>query len=152
MRAILVFLAALAAPGSAWADFTGLVIDVHDGNTLTVLVNQTQLRVQLQNIDAPEIGQAFGNASKRSLYVICMEKEARVTERRKDRYGHTIGRVRCATVDASNEQVRKGMAWVLAPKGSPLYGLQVTARLERRGLWADTKPVAPWDWRQNKPR
>jgi endonuclease YncB( thermonuclease family) len=152
MRAILVLLAALAAPVSAWADLTGLVIDVHDGDTLTVLVNRTQLQVHLQNIDAPEIGQAFGKASKRSLYVLCMEKEAHVTERRKDRNGRTVGRVRCATVDASSEQVRKGMAWVYAPKGSPLYGLQHTAKLERRGLWADTKPVAPWEWRQNRPR
>jgi endonuclease YncB( thermonuclease family) len=53
-------------------------------------------------------------------------------------------------VDANSEQVRRGMAWVFnryARSGSPLYKLQYEAQGIRRGLWADAKPMAPWDWR-----
>jgi endonuclease YncB( thermonuclease family) len=41
------------------ADFTGRVVKVADGDTLTVLVNKTQVRVRLDGIDAPESKQAF---------------------------------------------------------------------------------------------
>jgi endonuclease YncB( thermonuclease family) len=50
----------LAVSSSAFADFTGRVAKVSDGDTLTVLVNKTQVRVRLDAIDAPERGQTFG--------------------------------------------------------------------------------------------
>ena len=75
---------------------------------------------------------------------------AEVTELGRDRYGRTIGRVSCAHVDANSEQVRRGMAWVYdryAKQDSPLYALQWEAQGIRRGLWADLRAVAPWEWR-----
>jgi endonuclease YncB( thermonuclease family) len=54
MRAVLV-LALLAASSAALADFTGRVVKVSDGDTLTVLVNKRQIRVRLEAIDAPEL-------------------------------------------------------------------------------------------------
>jgi endonuclease YncB( thermonuclease family) len=153
MRQLLVCLAATLGllPGTAFADFIGRVINVHDGDTLTVLVDHQQIRVRLDSIDAPELGQPFGRASKQSLSKLCMARQARVEERGKDRYGRTIGRVFCGTVDANTEQVRKGMAWVFVKytrKGSPLYQLQTEARLQRIGLWADQqRPISPWEWR-----
>jgi endonuclease YncB( thermonuclease family) len=143
----------LLASSTALADFTGHVVKVSDGDTLTVLVNKTQFRVRLDAIDAPESGQAFGKRSRQSLAQLCAAKDARVDDRGKDRYGRTIGRVTCAGLDANSEQVRRGMAWVFvryAPKGSPLYGLESEARLAKRGLWADPRPVAPWEWRARK--
>lgn len=133
------------------ADFTGRVVKIADGDTLTVLVNKTQIRVRLDAIDAPESGQAFGKRARQSLAELCAAKDARVADRGKDRYGRTIGRVTCAGVDANSEQVRRGMAWVFvryAPKDSPLYGLEAQARSAKRGLWAHPGAVAPWEWRR----
>jgi endonuclease YncB( thermonuclease family) len=31
-----------------------------------------------------------------------------------------------------------------------LYELEAYARLRQLGLWADPKPVAPWEWREQK--
>jgi hypothetical protein len=76
------------------------VVKVADGDTLTVLVNKTQIRVRLDAIDAPERGQAFGKQSGQSLADMCAAKRATVIEYGKDRYGRTIGRVTCAGVDA----------------------------------------------------
>jgi len=46
----------------------GKVIHVADGDTLTVLDNaQTQHKIRLAGIDAPESKQAFGQVSKQSL-------------------------------------------------------------------------------------
>jgi len=42
------------------------------------------------------------------------------------------------------------MAWV-SPRqtgpGSALYELEAYARLRKVGLWADEKPIPPWEWR-----
>jgi endonuclease YncB( thermonuclease family) len=85
-----------------------------------------------------------------SLADLCDGKDARIDEQGKDRYGRTLGRVYCAGIDVNAEQVRRGMAWVYvryAPKDSPLYAVQAEANAARRGLWADPRPVAPWEWR-----
>lgn len=156
MRALLVFVL-LAAPAAALADFGGRVVHVQDGDTLTVLAYRNrQVRVRLDAIDAPELGQAFGKRSKQSLTELCAAKPAIVIERGKDRYGRTIGSVFCgkdAEVHANTEQVRRGMAWVFvkyAPTTSHLYRLEADAKVQRAGLWADSRPVPPWDWRAAK--
>jgi hypothetical protein len=33
------------------------------------------------------------------------------------------------------------------PLGSPIYELEVSARLRGVGLWRDADPVPPWEWR-----
>ena len=58
---------ALAVSFSAWADFTGKVVGVADGDSITVLRDREQVKVRLVEIDAPEKGQAFGNRSKQAL-------------------------------------------------------------------------------------
>src|SRR5688572_26112349 len=91
MRAVLLLVALALAPGSALADFTGRVVKVIDGDTLTVLVKKRQIRVRLDGIDAPERGQAFSVRSRQSLAKLCAAKTANVEDRGKDRYGRTIG-------------------------------------------------------------
>jgi len=138
------------APGAARADFVGRVVKVSDGDTLTVLVERKEIKVRLDSIDAPELRQPYGRRAQQSLAELCAARTARVVERGHDRYGRTVGRIACDGVDANAEQVRRGMAWVFeryAPRNSPLYGLQGDARLNRRGLWSEPQPTAPWDWR-----
>jgi len=144
------FLLALVAC-TAGADVPGRVVSVHDGDTLTVLVERRQLKVRLADIDAPELGQPFGANSKRSLSELCFGKPATLDVRGQDRYKRTIARVTCAGTDANAEQVRRGMAWTYtryAPADSPLHAVQLAARSASRGLWAEAAPVAPWEWRR----
>jgi endonuclease YncB( thermonuclease family) len=42
-------------------DFSGQVVGVHDGNTITVLRDRTLVKVRLFGIDHPETGQDFGS-------------------------------------------------------------------------------------------
>ncbi len=142
-------LALLASP--AWADFTGKVVAVADGDTITVLRDHQQVKVRLTEIDAPEKKQAFGSRSKQSLSEMCFGKIATLADKGKDRYGRTLARVTCDGIDVNVEQVRRGWAWVFiryAPKDSPLYRIEAEARADSRGLWADPEPVPPWDWRK----
>jgi endonuclease YncB( thermonuclease family) len=155
MRIVALAVAATLVPTAALADFSGRVVHIQDGDTLTVLVEKTQVRVRLDAIDAPEAKQAFGTRSRQSLAELCAGKSANVADLGKDRYRRTIGRVTCAGVDANSEQVRRGMAWVFvkyAPAGSSLYALEAEANAAKRGLWSDPHAVAPWEWRQQARR
>jgi endonuclease YncB( thermonuclease family) len=150
MRALLLIVV-LALPRFAAAELVGRVVSVADGDTLTVLVESKQVKVRLDSIDAPERSQPYGRRSHESLSQLCSKRAARILEKGVDRYGRTVGVVVCDGVEANSEQVRRGMAWVFdryAARNSPLYSLQGDARATRRGLWADPRPVAPWDWRR----
>ena len=133
-------------------EFTGRVVHVQDGDTLTVLVSKTQVKVRLSEIDAPESKQPFGARSKQSLSELAFGKVVRVVAIGIDRYGRTLGRVYVATLDVNSEQIRRGMAWVYDQyvKDVSLYAYQKTAKSERRGLWIENSPTPPWEWRRAK--
>jgi endonuclease YncB( thermonuclease family) len=141
----------LSSPASA--DFTGKVVAVTDGDTLTVSVDGRQVKVNLAEIDAPELKQPYGQQSRQSLAEICLGKDALVREVGPYRSGRTVGRVDCSGTDANAEQVRRGMAWVYQrhkDSTSPLYFFEDAAQRSHEGLWADKSPVRPWIWRRGQ--
>lgn len=141
----------LSAVGS---EVHGRVVHIADGDTLTVLdAARHQHKIRLDSIDAPESRQPFGKRSRQSLAELCADKDARIVDHGKDRYGRIVGSVFCAGIDANGEQVRRGMAWVYvdyAPKSSPLFSLEAAARQEKRGLWVQPNAIPPWVWRKNR--
>jgi len=154
MRTILAAFACATVPALA-AELSGIVTEVQDGDTLTLVNWQATYKIRLADIDAPEWKQEYGKDSRASLFHMCGLKLATAETRGEDRYGRTLATVTCAGIDANAEQVRRGWAWVYvryAPKNSPLYALEREARLEKRGLWVDDDPVPPWEWRQRIPR
>jgi endonuclease YncB( thermonuclease family) len=56
----------------------GGVVRVTDGDTITVLLDQQQIKIRLSAIDAPERGQDFGQKSKEALADLVFGKEVRV--------------------------------------------------------------------------
>jgi micrococcal nuclease len=128
------------------------VISVADGDTLTLAVDGGRLKVRLANIDAPERGQAYGRESRRSLVELCLHKEAQYRTQDVDQYGRTVAVVLCEGVDASRAQVERGMAWVLNHynRDAALASLQQQARWRRSGLWADSNPQPPWEFRHGR--
>jgi micrococcal nuclease len=127
------------------------VIGISDGDTLTVLVDKTSIKIRIAEVDAPESKQAFGTRSKQALSALCYRVLAEIEEVSRDRYGRTVARVNCRGRDVATEQVRGGMAWVYdrySRADSPLYSEQAAAKAARRGLWADKDPMPPWEWRR----
>ena len=89
----------------------GKVINVADGDTITILDdNNTQHKIRLTGIDAPEKRQAFGNVSKQSLVERVAGQSVAVEWVKVDRYGRQIGKVLLAGRDANLEQVKRGLA------------------------------------------
>ena len=145
--AAVLFLVAAAQAG----ELRGRVVGVIDGDTMDVLdARRQQYRIRLAEIDAPEKGQPFGQQSKQSLSDLCFGRDAVIEGKSRDRYGRVIGRVGCSGIDANAEQVRRGMAWVFDRYAADrsLYALQDEAREARRGLWRDSAPVPPWEYRR----
>lgn len=139
----------LALPCAAHADLKGVVIGVPDGDTLTVLVQRQVLQVRLTNIEAPEEGQPFRAHATRSLVHLCQLRHATVEDVGIGAERQVFGRVECDGVDASAEQVRRGMAWVTdeyQPAEPVLHAFQNEARAAQRGLWSDAQPIPPWQW------
>lgn len=133
-----------------------LVVGISDGDTLTTRCNTQHglqnVKVRLAEIDAPEKAQPWGARSKQHLAQLCFGRTAQVRTQTVDRYGRSVARVSCEGVDANAEQVSSGMAWVFHryARDHSLVAKQDAARSSRRGLWADSAPVAPWDWRSQR--
>ncbi|EHU8706104.1 thermonuclease family protein [Salmonella enterica] len=135
------------------AEFQGKVIRVLDGDTIEVLQEKKPVRVRLLNIDAPEKKQAYGSWSTNQLKDLVAGQPVTVTYTQKDRYGRVLGRVVTTNgTEANRYMVQSGAAWVYKRYNTDnsLPALQRVAQEQKHGLWAESHPVPPWEWRHNK--
>lgn len=142
-----------AAAVAAGHDLTLRVIGVHDGDTLTGLTDdKRQVKVRLDAIDSPEIGQPFGQTAKKALAEKVMGRDVVVTTKTHDRYGRTVGHVLLGHRDINLELLEEGMAWHYEryDHNARLRDAEESARTARRGLWADPSPAPPWEWRKQE--
>jgi endonuclease YncB( thermonuclease family) len=131
------------------APFSGRVVAVHDGDTISVRHDRQMTRVRLHGIDCPEGGQPFGKAAKKAASSLAFDREVRVVPQGLDRYGRTVAVVFVGSMDLGLELVRRGYAWhyVRYSSDTRLAAAQEAARRQRLGLWVDPSPQAPWLWR-----
>jgi len=137
--------------GSAGAEvFTARVIGVTDGDTLTVLHARHSETVRLVGVDAPERRQAYGDRAKRFTADLAFDRTVTVRATGRDRNGRLLGEVVLPDGRSLNQElVRAGYAWWFRrySRDGRLARLEEEARTDRRGLWADPAPQAPWDYR-----
>ena len=132
---------------------TARVVGVHDGDTLTALTDdKRQLKVRLHGIDAPELGQPFGQASKRALSDLVFGKQVTLHTTGTDRYKRTLARVTVGDIEVEAQVVATGHEWHYSryDRTAALEAAQRNARAARRGLWADGDAVPPWEWRKGE--
>lgn len=161
-RFYVLFLLCLALalfPFSARA-WTGSVVSVSDGDTVTVAVDrkgETALVVRLYGIDAPEVEQPHGAESAAALRALLpVGARVDILPFSEDRYGRAVALVRHKGNVVNGAMVKDGHAWVY-----PRYcraarfcrtwkKAQKEAQAAARGLWRDENPVPPWIWRKTK--
>ncbi len=154
--AVLVALLALATPLSA-AELDGKIVGVADGDTVTLLdASNTQHRIRLDGIDAPERTQPHGQRARQSLAAMAHGRVARADCPKVDRYGRAVCRVIVDGIDVGLEQIRRGYAWHYvkyaheqrAADREKYARAESDARSASAGLWSFSDPVPPWDYRR----
>lgn len=143
------------AQASSTDQLTGLVIHVGDGDSITLLDEQQQRhQIRLAEIDAPELGQAYGQASKRTLKELIGQQQVRIHLLDIDQYGRIIGIVYLNDQDVNAYMLTQGMAWVYHRylRRAELHHIEQEAREQKRGLWQqpEHQRIAPWTWRQQQ--
>ena len=92
-------------------EFAGKVVSIADGDTITVLYRQQQVKIRLKGIDAPEETQPFGEAAEKLLSTLALGKEVSVIVTGRDTYARVLGIVSVGELSVNDEILRTGMAW-----------------------------------------
>jgi len=125
------------------------VLSVHDGNTITVQLEDRKEKVRLIGIDAPEIDQApWGVQARDVLRGLVDSKTVRletdITER--DQYRRLLAYVYVGEMLVNAEMVRQGQAvlYTVPPNVAHVEDYQKAqqeAREAGRGVWDREKPL-----------
>ena len=141
-------------PIPAGETVTGRCVGVHDGDSLTILIDtpdgKRQAKIRLDGIDAPELGQAFSRVSRDGLAKMVFECQCAVESRGPDKYGRTVGRVSVDGADVNAAMLDSGLAWHYKKYDSrpEMAAREEAAKRAKVGLWDDRDPIPPWDWRK----
>lgn len=148
------FLLLASTPANANSStFTGKVIDVADGDTITVLTQSDEkIKIRLAGVDCPETFQVHGEAAKQYLASLVAGKRVRIVPETVDQYGRTVGMVLVNGANINEQIVSNGHGWVFRKYCTADYcgdwlKLEEKARKSRIGLWQDANPKPPWEWR-----
>jgi micrococcal nuclease len=128
---------------------TGKVIAVSDGDTIKILVDKTTYKIRLNGVDCPEKNQDYGQKAKQFTSDLVYNKVVTADIKDKDRYGRYVADVLISGTTLNKELVRNGFAWHYKQysKDKELAALEEQARASQVGLWADSNPTPPWDFR-----
>ena len=153
--ALLIALCCLAAGQVSALTYTGRVVKVADGDTITMLVEgHRQVKIRLSEIDAPESKQPYGKRSKALLSELVFGKLISAQVNDVDRYGRSVARLSSGRTDVNAEMVKQGAAWAYTRYQSDgrFAMWERNARAARLGLWGLQRDQikAPWEWRAAK--
>ena len=136
------------------ASLYGKVIEVNSGDVITIFNLNRPVRVKLLGVDAPEMNQPFGDVAKKHLSDLVFDKGVLVTYSGIAADQSLTGRVLLNDADIGAQMIRDGAAWFdlnnmdrLSATDREVYQQsEQAARSERRGLWQQANPVAPWEF------
>lgn len=135
-------------------DVSGKVVAISDADTLVILVDKVEVKIRLHGIDAPEKTQAFGAKARRFVVDAALGKNVTVDVLGRDKYGRSVGIVWLPKRENLNYLiVARGFAWwyrKYAPSDKKLESLEKSARLSKRGIWSQSHPIPPWEWRRDE--
>ncbi|MCZ8286800.1 MAG: thermonuclease family protein, partial [Bacteroidia bacterium] len=144
----------IAAP-PAKASWSGVVTYVVDGDTVRVRPpgGGKPVAIRLEGIDAPEICQAFGTASRDALMRQVLGKRVQVYGKRHDDYGRLLARLEFQGQDTGRWMVTRGLAWSyrVGSSAGPYAAQQRRARAAGLGLFSPalgTPPEYPAQFRR----
>jgi micrococcal nuclease len=127
------------------------VIGIIDGDTYDILVENRPVRVRMYAIDAPERGMPYNKVAKKYLSDLIFGKMVTVEQTDTDKNGRIVAKTYLPDGrEASTEMLKAGYAWHFKKydNNPTLAQIEINARKNRLGLWADNQPIAPWEVRK----
>jgi micrococcal nuclease len=164
-----VLMAFNAVPASAKAPIgtlEGMVVNVSDGEHLTISNNGTDINVHLYGIHAPVItrvnkskpwlsepGQPYAGRAFMALSNKVLHQHVKLEIMRIDRHGRTVAIVLVDGHNINHEMVAEGWAWACQKHKSRHNDLEYIhaeeeARAKKLGLWAQSNPQPPWEFKK----
>jgi endonuclease YncB( thermonuclease family) len=136
------------------ASLFGKVIEVNDGDVITIYNLNRPVKVRLLGVDAPEPGQPFAEVAKQHLKDLVLDKLVTVEYSGLGANTAIVGRVLLDRVDICAQMIRDGAAWFDVNNNSRLTDAdrqiysqsEVAARSEKRGLWQSGDAISPWEF------
>jgi endonuclease YncB( thermonuclease family) len=130
----------------------GTVMRVTDGDSLWLepAAGGAPVELRLQDIDAPEICQAWGPEAKQALQELVLKKAVSVRVSGRDTHGRTLGTLYLDTLNVNKSLVQEGHAWSNRYKydRGPYVADERMAKALSRGLNRDGGAVMPKDFRR----
>jgi len=133
--------------------FKAMVADTEDGDTLIVVRNSARIRLEIPEIDAPELDQPYGRDAKKKAATMTKGKVVTIRAYGKLGQNYILGEVWLPNKKHfAKEMVRAGLAWVREGRSVllDLEQLQSEAKAAKQGLWEDEEPIPPWEWRSGR--
>ena len=152
----------LAGNACAGRTVEGMVRAVYDGDTVLLTTREeSRLKVRLYGIDAPETkkpdkpGQPYGDVSRRTLMYKIMGRRVTAEIVDIDQYKRAVAVIRYEGRDINREMVSEGAAWAYrqylqGAYASEYIGAESLARSRRAGLWRESNPQPPWEFRHGQ--
>jgi micrococcal nuclease len=142
---------------AAQLSYYAKVIRILDGDTIEIIHRERIQRVRIWGIDTPEWDQPFAAQATKFTRNLLEKREVQVLPREYDDYGRLVATIKVGGKNIGEELIRSGLAWVhdyyCTEQICDLWkGLQTRAISERRGLWNDQNPIAPWKWKRSHSR
>ncbi|TYI08341.1 hypothetical protein ES332_A10G292400v1 [Gossypium tomentosum] len=111
-------------------------------------------RIRLRGIDAPEMSMPFGKEAKEELVKLVHGKCLRVLVYGEDQYGRCVADIYCNGIFVQEVMLKKGLAWhyVAYDQRVEFATWQKEARTKKTGLWVQSNPEKPWEWRKKNKR
>ena len=153
-KVAILFLLVLVAPPLCHA-WSGKVVHVSEGDTITVLKEGKEIEVRLYGINSPERTQWYGNNAKSFTSAQVMRKTVKVREIDVDRYGWVVGVVTVGDLVLNKFLLEQGYAWLhdrycKKPFCFPWAKAEHEAKKAKRGLWKNPKSIPPWEYKKGK--
>jgi endonuclease YncB( thermonuclease family) len=139
----------------------GKVMQVKDGDTVVIspLKGGQFFTCRLYGIDAPETskkgkeGQSYGEDAAKHLKRLVLGKTLEVHTTGQKTYNREVCMLKRDGLNINLEMVKAGYAWAYVqylkrPHASDYLDAEREARASKRGLWQQTNPTPPWEWRR----
>ncbi|GAB4483191.1 MAG: hypothetical protein OHK006_03420 [Thermodesulfovibrionales bacterium] len=132
-----------------------------DGDTVVIAPIDGGLffTCRLQGIDSPETpkkgrpGQPYGEEAAQALRNLILGETVTVVTTGAKTYRREVCRISKAAADINLEMIRKGYAWAYRqylrrPYASEYLAAEREARASKLGLWTESDPTPPWEFRK----